>query len=164
MISWLICNQNSMKNILLALSICISVCTIGVQTVNAMERSDWTWPTTSEVVSQAYNDQHKAIDIDGETGDPVFAAAAGKVVKSRCSQKHGCYVVVQHGTLWRTRYESLDTKTVKKGAHVEAGDTIGTVGSTAESTGDLLHFAMKLRVDSSPKWQPVNPVEVFFRK
>jgi len=110
-------------------------------------------------------DGHDALDIDidgfaaQDIGVPIFAAAGGVVVqradgnydrnttscKASCQGGYwGNFVVVDHGNGWRTRYIHMrkNSVAVSVGDVVEAGDILGLVGSSGNSTGPHLHFAV----------------------
>ena len=79
-------------------------------------------------------------------GDLVIASASGKIKKigDLGKQSYGKYVYIDHGGGWETRYAHLSKITVKKGQTIKAGQKIGNVGSTGNSTGPHLHFEQKL--------------------
>ena len=83
---------------------------------------------------------HKGIDIASGKGNPVLAAKSGTVVKSYLSSSYGNYVVVSHGGGLMTAYAHMSKRMVSVGDTVAAGQQIGTVGSTGNSTGNHLHF------------------------
>lgn len=83
---------------------------------------------------------HKGLDIASGKGNPVIAAASGTVVKSYLSSSYGNYIVVSHGGGLMTAYAHLTRRMVSAGDSVAAGQQIGTVGSTGNSTGNHLHF------------------------
>lgn len=83
---------------------------------------------------------HKGIDIASGKGNPVIAAASGTVVKSYLSSSYGNYVVISHGGGLMTAYAHMTRRMVSVGDTVAAGQQIGTVGSTGNSTGNHLHF------------------------
>jgi hypothetical protein len=89
-----------------------------------------------------------AVDLNrtDDLGDPVVASASGtvSVVKDLGSTSYGKYVVVDHGNGWTTYYAHLNSQTVSVGQHVNAGQKLGTVGSTGGSTGPHLHFEERL--------------------
>ena len=70
----------------------------------------------------------------------MLAAASGTVVKSYFSSSYGNYIVVSHGGGMMTGYAHLNRRMVSAGQSVAAGQQIGTVGSTGNSTGPHLHF------------------------
>lgn len=83
---------------------------------------------------------HKGLDIAASSGNPVIAAASGTVVKSYFSSSYGNYVVISHGGGTMTAYAHMTRRLVSAGDRVAAGQQIGTVGSTGNSTGPHLHF------------------------
>jgi murein DD-endopeptidase MepM/ murein hydrolase activator NlpD len=95
--------------------------------------------------------QHAGLDMAGAHGEPIFAAAAGRVVRA---ERHGAYgnmVDIDHGRGILTRYAHLSSISVSVGDKVEMGDRIAAMGSTGRSTGTHLHY--EVRIDG----QPVNP-------
>ena len=102
------------------------------------------WPTTAHRISSYYGSRsrgyHTGLDIDGNTGDPVWAAKAGTVVSAGWAGGYGYCVVVNHGGGVKTRYAHMSSISVKSGQSVSAGTILGKVGSTGNSTGSHLHF------------------------
>ncbi|HEX2039334.1 MAG TPA: M23 family metallopeptidase [Acidimicrobiales bacterium] len=90
---------------------------------------------------------HPGTDIDGETGDPVVAAAAGTVAWAGSAPAgysgYGIVVIVDHGDGVQTLYAHLSAVAVAVGQPVRAGDRIGSIGSTGHSTGSHLHFEVR---------------------
>ncbi|HEX8612740.1 MAG TPA: M23 family metallopeptidase [Telluria sp.] len=87
-----------------------------------------------------------AVDMNrsGDLGDPVVAAAAGRVVtRSYDSGGYGNYVVVDHGAGWKTYYAHLNSFSVSLGTRVTLGQRIGTVGNTGRSSGPHLHHEQR---------------------
>lgn len=83
---------------------------------------------------------HKGIDISAPRGTPVKAVAPGVIVFQGRDKAYGKTIVLDHGDNLITRYAHLDGYALGKGARVEAGQTIGTVGRTGRATGCNLHF------------------------
>ncbi len=112
----------------------------------------WIWPTTARVISSPFGPRksptsgastyHQGIDIDGRTGDPVWAAKAGIVVIAGYGSSAGNYVKIDHRDGTTSIYMHLNTISVRSGQTVSAGTGIGTMGSTGVSTGDHLHFGI----------------------
>jgi murein DD-endopeptidase MepM/ murein hydrolase activator NlpD len=105
--------------------------------------SDLIWPVSGDVTS-GYNavrgdDYHHAVDIAAWTGTDVIAAAPGTAYPDTLGAG-GKTVWVYHENGYRTGYMHLSSRDVYSGQQVEAGDKIGEVGDTGESTGPHLHL------------------------
>lgn len=101
------------------------------------------WPTTATRISSYYGyrgDNHSGIDIDGDAGDPVWAAKAGTVVAAGYKGSYGNQVIIDHGDGVQTRYAHMQSVTVSVGDEVAIGEQVGVEGSTGNSTGSHLHF------------------------
>ncbi|MYC57581.1 MAG: peptidoglycan DD-metalloendopeptidase family protein [Acidimicrobiia bacterium] len=86
---------------------------------------------------------HAGIDIGGNTGDPIRAAASGTVIQVKARTGYGNTVMIDHGDGWSTLYAHLSTFAVSVGQQVGLGDIIGAVGNTGWSTGPHLHFEIR---------------------
>ena len=88
---------------------------------------------------------HPAIDYRAGRGTPVQAAGQGRVktASNNANQPNGRHVVIDHGNGLETWYLHLDEVRVRANQIVEAGDVIGTVGSTGMATGNHLDFRVK---------------------
>ncbi|QIQ88277.1 MAG: M23 family metallopeptidase [Erythrobacter sp.] len=87
---------------------------------------------------------HAGIDFKGAFGSPIFAAAKGRVSFAGWRSGYGKCVEVTHATGLVTRYAHLSRIDVKRGQRVEAGATLGGLGSSGRSTGPHLHFEVRL--------------------
>jgi murein DD-endopeptidase MepM/ murein hydrolase activator NlpD len=98
---------------------------------------------------------HPGMDIAAPMGQPIYAAAAGRVVHAGWTGGYGNYTCVSHGTYQgrnlATCYGHQSRIVVSVGQYVGRGQLIGYVGSTGASTGPHLHF--EVRLDG----EPVNP-------
>ncbi len=87
---------------------------------------------------------HEGVDFRAATGTSIYAAADGKVSVSKMQgnkKGYGEYIVIEHDG-FQTLYAHLSIRSVKVNQTVKAGQVIGKVGSTGDSTGPHLHFGM----------------------
>lgn len=87
---------------------------------------------------------HKGIDIAAVRGTPILATASGKVTFAGWSSGYGYLVKIDHGNGVETYYGHCSKLYVSAGDTVEAGEGIAAVGSTGNSTGNHLHFEIRL--------------------
>lgn len=83
---------------------------------------------------------HNGIDVRARKGTPVQASGDGKVVFAGYRGSYGKLVEIEHAHGVVTRYAHLDKFAIKKGQQVQAGQKIGSVGTTGRVTGPHLHF------------------------
>lgn len=95
---------------------------------------------------------HKGIDFAASAGTPIYASAEGKVVYSGYNTGgYGNLVIIEHSNGAQTYYAHCSRLYVNVGDKVSQGQRIAGVGTTGDSTGNHLHF--EIRIDGSP----VNP-------
>ena len=87
---------------------------------------------------------HNGVDFAAPSGTPIGAAAAGVVVVAGPQGGYGNVVVIDHGNALATMYAHQSRIAVTVGQQVEAGETIGAVGSTGNSTGPHGHFEVRV--------------------
>ena len=87
---------------------------------------------------------HKGIDIAATRGTPILATASGTVTFAGWSSGYGYLVKIDHGNGVETYYGHCSKLYVSAGDTVEAGKQIAAVGSTGNSTGNHLHFEIRL--------------------
>ena len=87
---------------------------------------------------------HNGLDMAAPGGSPILAAYDGKVVAAAYSGSMGNYIMIDHGDSLYTIYMHASALYVSKGAEVHKGDKIAAVGSTGRSTGNHLHFSVRL--------------------
>lgn len=104
------------------------------------------WPTNDHTLSgfdYSPETNHYGIDLNGETGDPIYATDNGVVVYSGWNDwGYGEMVVIDHGNGWQSLYAHLSGIAVDCGAWVNQGTVIGLMGSTGRSSGSHLHFEL----------------------
>lgn len=113
------------------------------------------WPTSGPVTSPygpRWGRLHAGIDIGAPTGNPIYAANAGRVVMG-CGSGYGNCVLVDHGGGFVTLYAHQSAVYVSDGQQVSRGQNIGAVGCTGSCTGPHLHF--ETRVNGSAQ-NPMN--------
>ena len=96
---------------------------------------------------------HTGIDIGAGFGTAVRAGGPGVVVLAGPASGYGNAIVVDHGGGIATLYGHVSRFGVRVGQKVTAGETIGAVGNTGNSTGPHLHFEVRVRgvpVDPMP--------------
>lgn len=94
--------------------------------------------------SRIRRSSHTGLDIANSTGTPIVAAASGKVTFSGYKGSYGNMIVISHGNGVQTYYGHCSKLYVSAGAQVSQGQTIGTVGSTGNSTGPHLHLEVRV--------------------
>lgn len=87
---------------------------------------------------------HTGLDIAAPAGTPIKVTADGEVTFSGYSGGYGYVVKVSHGNGIETYYAHCSELYVSAGEKVEAGDIIAAVGSTGNSTGNHLHFEVRI--------------------
>lgn len=110
------------------------------------------WPVNGTVTSEfgpRWGRLHAGIDISAPNGTAIRAAKAGTVIYSGWQGGYGQAVVIDHGGGLTTLYAHQSRLASSSGQDVEAGQVVGYVGSTGNSTGNHLHF--ETRVNGSPQ-------------
>lgn len=123
------------------------------------------WPAPGRLSSRygyrrhpIYGDRrmHTGIDIAAPDGTRVSAADSGVVTFAGYAGGFGNFVVVSHRTVdgrdLSTAYAHMESIAVREGQLVDRGDRVGGVGNTGNSTGNHLHFEVRLGGD------PVDPL------
>ena len=86
------------------------------------------------------NSGHRGTDIPAPEGTPILAAHSGTVIISGWNNSYGNQVLLDNGAGLSTRYAHMTAAAVSAGETVTAGQVIGYVGNTGDSTGFHLHF------------------------
>jgi murein DD-endopeptidase MepM/ murein hydrolase activator NlpD len=96
---------------------------------------------------------HPGIDLAGSYGTPIYATADGIVLRAGWNNGgYGNLVEIDHGRGITTRYGHMSAILVHEGDHITRGEQIGRMGSTGRSTGNHLHY--EVRIDG----RAVNPI------
>lgn len=98
-------------------------------------------PLDSFEVSQGYHLFHRAVDLNGELGEPVYPIMDGVIEDTFYNRfSYGNHVVINHGSGFKSLYAHLEKIVVEKDEEVDKNTVIGTVGSTGLATGSHLHL------------------------
>ena len=115
----------------------------------------WVWPTNGRVLStfsQGGSVASKGIDIAGRSGQPIRAAAPGRVVYSGSGLLgYGQLIIVKHSDTYLSAYGHSDELLVQEGDSVKAGERIAKMGVGPEKR-PMLHFEIRLN------GKPVDPL------
>ena len=106
------------------------------------------WPLPGHTYISCYfgevdafgNAGHRGTDIPAPEGTPILAAHSGTVMVAGWNDSYGNQVLLDNGAGLSTRYAHMTATAVTAGETVTAGQVIGYVGSTGDSTGNHLHF------------------------
>jgi murein DD-endopeptidase MepM/ murein hydrolase activator NlpD len=117
------------------------------------------WPTLTKArLTQGFHRGHYAIDIGNRDKGPIFAAAAGKVIKASYGWNggYGNVIIIDHGNGMQTLYGHSEKLYVTEGQYVEQGQTISWMGNTGRvygATGIHVHFEVRI---NGVKYNPMN--------
>ena len=110
--------------------------------------SEFGWRTHPIFGTQRY---HSGLDIGGDYGLPIAAAASGVVIHAGWISGYGNTVIIDHGGGITTLYGHNESLLVGVGESVAQGQTIAMCGSTGNSTGPHCHFEVR------ENGEPVSP-------
>ncbi len=110
--------------------------------------SEFGWRTHPIFGTQRY---HSGLDIGGDYGLPIVAAASGTVIHSGWISGYGNTIIIDHGGGITTLYGHNSSLTAGVGEYVSQGQTIAICGSTGNSTGPHCHFEVR------ENGEPVSP-------
>ena len=87
---------------------------------------------------------HQGVDFSAPRGTPILSAGDGVVEKIGWAGGYGRQMILRHANGYKTSYNHMHrfARGMKKGARVNQGQVIGSVGSTGFSTGPHLHYEM----------------------
>ena len=120
----------------------------------------WRWPAEGSVVGtfMAGDPVRQGIDIAGQPGAPVRAAADGTVVYSGNGLiGYGELIIIKHNPAFLSAYGHNRKRLVQEGDHVKAGQTIAEMGASAANRNEL-HFEIRRN------GKPSNPLDFLPRR
>ena len=137
---------------------------LAAQIANVPSESGFLWPLPGRYnLSSLFGSRYQpipgnahnptGIDIPASSGTSILAAKSGVVTTSTYNNSYGNYVVVSHSDGTSTLYAHMVRRNCSKGDTVSQGQVIGYVGTTGSSTGNHLHF--EVRVNGS-RVDPIN--------
>ncbi len=107
------------------------------------EEVPWMWPTNGAVIAGFDEAKNKGLDFAGKAGDPVFAAADGRVVYAGAGLRgYGNLVILKHNNTYLTAYAHNQSLLVKEDQTVRKGQKIAEMGST-DADRVKLHFEVR---------------------
>ncbi len=117
---------------------------------------DWTWPAAGNIVRGFVTggdgkEANRGIDLAGHTGEPIYAAAAGRVTYVGNLRGYGSFMVVRHNADYISVYAHASKILVKRDQLVTKGQKVAEVGST-DADQPMLHFEIRR------KSEPVDPL------
>ncbi len=142
---------------------------MAAQISNVVSESGFMWPLASSynTLTSLFGGRkdpftgkkatHTGIDIPAPKGTAILAAKSGVVTVSCLGRggywSYGNYVVVSHSDGTSTLYAHMSKRSVSEGQTVKQGQKLGEVGTTGRSTGNHLHFEVRIKGERT---DPVN--------
>lgn len=121
--------------------------------VLAADELVWAWPTAAKLSSPFSEAGSKGLDFAGKAGDPVLAAADGKVVYAGAGLRgYGELVIVKHNATFLSAYAHNRKILVREGQQVTRGQKIAEMGNT-DADSVKLHFEIR------KQGKPVDPAQ-----
>ena len=121
---------------------------------DADDEMRWIWPAGGPVVGTFEDGRNKGLEIAGKAGDPVLAAADGRVVYAGSGLRgYGNLVIVKHNATYLTAYAHNQTLLVKEDQSVRRGQKIAEMGST-DAERVQLHFEIR------KQGKPIDPTRL----
>lgn len=116
--------------------------------------SGWTWPAKGKIITN-YSAVNKGINITNSAGEPIRAAAAGKVVYAGSGLRgYGNLIIIKHNSLYLSAYAHSRRVLVKDGDWIKQGQKIAEMGNTG-SDKVMLHFEIRRA------GKPINPLSLY---
>lgn len=114
----------------------------------------WSWPAAGPVATPFDESRNKGLAITGKAGDPVYAAADGRVVYAGSGLRgYGNLVIVKHNATYLTAYAHNQTLLVKEDQVVRKGQKIAEMGAS-DAERVQLHFEVRRQ------GKPIDPAKL----
>ena len=121
---------------------------------DADDEVNWQWPASGALISQFEEGKVKGLSIAGKAGDPVLAAAEGKVVYAGSGLRgYGNLVILKHNNTYLTAYAHNQALLVKEDQTVKRGQKIAEMGSS-DADRVQLHFEIRRQ------GKPIDPAKL----
>jgi lipoprotein NlpD len=113
----------------------------------------WIWPGKGNVIAEFDESKNKGVDLSGNAGDPVVAAADGKVVYAGAGLRgYGNLIILKHNNTYLTAYAHNQSLQVKEDQSVKKGQKIAEMGNS-DADRVKLHFEVRRQ------GKPVDPLK-----
>jgi lipoprotein NlpD len=107
------------------------------------DEPNWMWPASGPTIGAFEEGKHKGLSIGGKAGDPVYAAADGRVVYAGSGLRgYGNLIILKHGGDYLTAYAHNQALLVKEEQSVRKGQKIAEMGAT-DADRVQLHFEIR---------------------
>ena len=114
----------------------------------------WGWPAAGPVIAPFDDGKVKGLVLGGKVGDPVLAAADGRVVYAGSGLRgYGNLIILKHNNTYLTAYAHNQTLLVKEDQAVRRGQKIAEMGST-DADSVKLHFEIR------KQGKPIDPAKL----
>ncbi|MGB9911468.1 MAG: M23 family metallopeptidase [Microgenomates group bacterium] len=131
------------------------IITVNPQIIQLTTEKSIRYPLDSVRITQGYHRFHSAIDFGETVGSPVYPIMDGLVEEISYQRfGYGNYIIINHGSGFKSLYAHFSKITVKKGQEVDKNTVIGLIGASGWATGPHLHLEV---------WdhnQPFNPLTI----
>ncbi len=118
----------------------------------------WIWPNQGALLVHYGQGLNKGIDIAGQRGEPILAAASGRVVYAGSSLRgYGKLIIIRHGKSLLSAYAHNERILITEGQHVIRGQSIALMG---DSDADRIKLHFEIREFG----KPVNPLNYLPKK
>ena len=115
---------------------------------------NWKWPAKGKII-RTFSGSNKGVDIVSHIGEPIYAAASGKVVYCGNGLRgYGNLIIVKHNSLYLSAYAHNKKIFVRNGEWVKKGQVIAEMGGTGTDI-------VKLHFEIRRAGKPINPLSLY---